>query len=125
MPDKSHFIPKQLVNSAAENRPGHPYSSSTMRELHRIIDSNRNTSETTPEYNRGGAHRRDEIQIQNYFDGKTEWNKLSPGAQRRYDEDRGACKDIKEDVKLIAPAVHEEFVKFFNKGNKHYHRDEK
>uniref|UniRef100_A0A914WK72 V-type proton ATPase subunit S1/VOA1 transmembrane domain-containing protein n=1 Tax=Plectus sambesii TaxID=2011161 RepID=A0A914WK72_9BILA len=89
-----------MIDKFDQNRLGGPYSEETWKEIRNIVNSDYNTSETTAAFNKR-MNRNSEIELKNYFDEKEgwEWNKLSPGAQRRYREQSDAWKDIRDDFR--------------------------
>jgi hypothetical protein len=117
MTHKSHFVPYQIVNALDGQRPGPDYSDATNKEIEKILDSSENTSETTAAWNQG-MNRTFENQITSYATGKSEWSDLSDGAKDRYYEQAEAWKDIRDDMKEVAPGLTKELDHLYNKGNK-------
>lgn len=102
--DKSHFVPNQLINHFRGSKPGPKYSDETWKEVRTILDSDYNTSEATSSWNRG-VNKRHENEIVKYARSEIEYDDMSAGAQRRYDEMGEAWEDIREDIHEIAPGL--------------------
>jgi hypothetical protein len=76
------------------------------------MDSPYNTSLTTASWNRG-TNKRHENALTAYARGDQSWSDLPTGAQRRFFQQAEAWKDLRHDMKHVAPALSKDLDRFY------------